>query len=186
MEAEYKWGFLLENSIFTPFDNHNTDYIEREWQAKGAHFGHKIDITDSHLSSPAVIYFGIAQNHLRMPGTRYYVIRANCKKQDTRSQQLQQDDRRQCQQEQQFKQQQHQTHKSLQQQQQLDIEHDVSKFQRHYLNLMALCSSTDFNMNEDGRSIASLAFLLWHQDTFSQCQVPANMNDWYENHRKTE
>ncbi|KAI9287532.1 hypothetical protein BC943DRAFT_318303 [Umbelopsis sp. AD052] len=75
----YRWGFLFENVHFTPFDSVNNQLIEMEYQARGAHYSHNIDIVDSNLKYPAKIYFGVAQTHLRMPGTRYYVQRREIK-----------------------------------------------------------------------------------------------------------
>jgi hypothetical protein len=75
----YRWGFLFENVHFIPFDSVNNQLIEMEYQARGAHYSHNIDIVDSNLKYPAKIYFGVAQTHLRMPGTRYYVKRREIK-----------------------------------------------------------------------------------------------------------
>ncbi|KAH8555675.1 hypothetical protein BGW37DRAFT_478161 [Umbelopsis sp. PMI_123] len=75
----FQWGFLFENVHFTPFDESNNQLIEVEYQARGVHYSHNIDIEDSHLKYPAKIYFGVAQTHLRMPGTRYYVKRREIK-----------------------------------------------------------------------------------------------------------
>ena len=75
----YQWGFLFESVRFTPFDSVNNQLIEMEYQARGAHYSHNIDIVDSNLKYPAKIYFGVAQTHLRMPGTRYYVKRREIK-----------------------------------------------------------------------------------------------------------
>ncbi|KAJ2963992.1 hypothetical protein NQZ79_g1168 [Umbelopsis isabellina] len=185
-EPGYQWGFLFENSVFTPFDSHNNEYIEREWQTKGAHFGHKIEIIDSHLNSPAVLYFSVAQIHLRMPGTRYYVIRVESSKQNLRPRQTLQNDQH-GDRNQQFYWQQQQTHKSRQQQQPLDIEQQFSTFQKHYLNLMAWSASAEFKINDDNRSLASLAYLLWHQDTFKQERKGhVNVDDGYEHRSQTE
>lgn len=180
-EPGYQWGFLFENSVFTPFDNHNNEYIEREWQAKGAHVGHKIEIVDSHLSTPALLYFSVAQIHLRMPGTRYYVIRVKSSKKKVRNPQMLQNDQLQGDQQQQFYWQQQQTPNSQQQQQQLNIEQHISTFQQHYMDLMAWSATAEFKMNEDNRSLASLAFLLWHQETFDQERKGhAKVADWYQ------
>ncbi|KAG0741950.1 hypothetical protein G6F57_001067 [Rhizopus arrhizus] len=70
------WGFLLENTYFTEFDESNHAIIEKAYsQRKKKQTSHYIVIRDSHLASPARIYFGVVQVHLRMPGTRYYVRR---------------------------------------------------------------------------------------------------------------
>lgn len=70
------WGFLLENTFFTEFDKSNHAIIEKAYsQRKKKQTSHYIVIQDSHLAFPARIYFGVAQVHLRMPGTRYYVRR---------------------------------------------------------------------------------------------------------------
>ncbi|CAO3672495.1 hypothetical protein G6F70_004357 [Rhizopus microsporus] len=71
------WGFMLENAYFTEFDKANHAIIEKAYsQRKRKQTSHYVVIRDSHLSSPAKIYFGVEQVHLRMPGTRYYVKRA--------------------------------------------------------------------------------------------------------------
>ncbi|KAI8579528.1 hypothetical protein K450DRAFT_199327 [Umbelopsis ramanniana AG] len=75
----YRWGFLFENVHFTAFDDVNNQLIEMEYHGRGAHYSHSIDIVDSNLKYPAKIYFGVAQTHLRMPGTRYYVQRREIK-----------------------------------------------------------------------------------------------------------
>lgn len=70
------WGFLLENTYFTEFDAANHRIIEEAYrQRKLRQSSHYITIRDSHLPAPARVYFGVAQVHLRMPGTRYYVKR---------------------------------------------------------------------------------------------------------------
>lgn len=74
------WGFMLENSYFTEFDKANHAIIEKAYsQRKRKQTSHYVVIHDSHLSSPAKVYFGVEQVHLRMPGTRYYVKRALAK-----------------------------------------------------------------------------------------------------------
>ncbi|CEI95737.1 hypothetical protein RMCBS344292_09916 [Rhizopus microsporus] len=71
------WGFMLENAYFTEFDKANHAIIEVAYsQRKRKQTSHYVVIRDSHLSSPAKVYFGVEQVHLRMPGTRYYVKRA--------------------------------------------------------------------------------------------------------------
>jgi hypothetical protein len=85
----YQWGFLFENVHFTPFDGNNNELIELEFRSRGEHFSHSIDIIDSHLKYPAKIYFGVAQTHLRMPGTRYYVKRKEVRPQENKVQQQQ-------------------------------------------------------------------------------------------------
>lgn len=72
------WGFMFENTLFTEFERRNHPIIEAAYrQRKKKHTSHYITITDSNLPKPgkAKVYFGVAQNHLRMPGTRYYVNR---------------------------------------------------------------------------------------------------------------
>ncbi|KAI7882524.1 hypothetical protein K492DRAFT_193478 [Lichtheimia hyalospora FSU 10163] len=70
------WGFMLENTYFTEFDLPNHHIIEEAYQQrKTRQTSHYINIQDSHLPVPARVYFGVAQVHLRMPGTRYYVKR---------------------------------------------------------------------------------------------------------------
>lgn len=72
------WGFMFENTLFTPFERRNHPIIEAAYrQRKKKHCSHHINIVDSNLPKPgkAKVYFGVAQNHLRMPGTRYYVTR---------------------------------------------------------------------------------------------------------------
>ncbi|KAI9483171.1 MAG: hypothetical protein EXX96DRAFT_557138 [Benjaminiella poitrasii] len=72
------WGFMLENTLFTPFEEHNHAIIEQAYRdRKKKPSSHSIDIIDGNLPKPykAKVYFGVAQNHLRMPGTRYYVLR---------------------------------------------------------------------------------------------------------------
>ncbi|KAG2171732.1 hypothetical protein INT43_008112 [Umbelopsis isabellina] len=186
-EPGYQWGFLFENSVFTPFDNHNNEYIEHEWQTKGAHHGHKIKIIDSHLNSPALLYFSVAQIHLRMPGTRYYVIRLKSSKQSLKQAQMLQNDQQQAHQQQQFHWQQQQTLNSGQQPQLLNIEQHVFTFQKHYMNLMAWSATADFKINENNRSLASLAFFLWHQDTFNQERKGhVNVDNGYQHYSQTE
>lgn len=72
------WGFMFENSHFTEFERRNHSIIEAAYhQRKKKHSSHHITIVDANLPKPgkAKVYFGVAQNHLRMPGTRYYVKR---------------------------------------------------------------------------------------------------------------
>ncbi|KAI9361414.1 hypothetical protein BD770DRAFT_408564 [Pilaira anomala] len=72
------WGFMFENTLFTEFERRNHAIIENAYrQRKKKHSSHHINIADANLPDPgkAKLYFGVAQNHLRMPGTRYYVIR---------------------------------------------------------------------------------------------------------------
>ncbi|KAI9249537.1 hypothetical protein BY458DRAFT_525509 [Sporodiniella umbellata] len=70
------WGFLLENTFFTEFDEANHALIEKAYNEREKKpTSHYITLYDSHLHQPARIYFGVAQVHLRMPGTRYYVQR---------------------------------------------------------------------------------------------------------------
>lgn len=70
------WGFMLENTYFTEFDLPNHRIIEEAYQQrKTRQTSHYINIRDSHLPVQARVYFGVAQVHLRMPGTRYYVKR---------------------------------------------------------------------------------------------------------------
>lgn len=72
------WGFMFENTLFTEFEHRNHPIIEAAYrQRKKKHSSHHITIVDSNLPKPgkAKVYFGVAQNHLRMPGTRYYVTR---------------------------------------------------------------------------------------------------------------
>lgn len=72
------WGFMFENTLFTEFERRNHPLIEAAYrQRKKKHTSHHITIVDSNLPKPgkAKVYFGVAQNHLRMPGTRYYVTR---------------------------------------------------------------------------------------------------------------
>ncbi|KAI8647789.1 hypothetical protein BD408DRAFT_454952 [Parasitella parasitica] len=74
------WGFMLENTLFTPFQQHNHVIIENAWKdRKKKSSSTYVDINDNNLPSPhsARVYFGVAQMHLRMPGTRYYVKRGN-------------------------------------------------------------------------------------------------------------
>jgi hypothetical protein len=75
-QKDFTWGFMLENTLFMEFDIDNHSIIENAYQQKKLkHASHHIIIHDSHLPSEAKIYFGVAQIHLRMPGTRYYVKR---------------------------------------------------------------------------------------------------------------
>ncbi|SAM06581.1 hypothetical protein [Absidia glauca] len=75
-QKDFTWGFMLENTLFMEFDIANHSIIENAYQQKKLkHASHHIVIHDSHLPSEAKIYFGVAQIHLRMPGTRYYVKR---------------------------------------------------------------------------------------------------------------
>ncbi|KAL0075463.1 hypothetical protein J3Q64DRAFT_1878031 [Phycomyces blakesleeanus] len=70
------WGFMLENTYFMEFDHSNHAIIELAYrQRRSRQASHYITIRDSNLPSPARVYFGVAQVHLRMPGTRYYVKR---------------------------------------------------------------------------------------------------------------
>ncbi|KAI8098157.1 uncharacterized protein B0P05DRAFT_520733, partial [Gilbertella persicaria] len=72
------WGFMLENTLFTEFEEHNHAIIESAYrQRKRKQASHYIHIVDANLPKPskAKVYFGVVQNHLRMPGTRYYVTR---------------------------------------------------------------------------------------------------------------
>lgn len=72
------WGFMFENTLFTEFERRNHPVIEAAYrQRKKKHSSHHVTIVDSNLPKPgkAKVYFGVAQNHLRMPGTRYYVTR---------------------------------------------------------------------------------------------------------------
>ncbi|KAF7721324.1 hypothetical protein EC973_004868 [Apophysomyces ossiformis] len=70
------WGFMLENTYFIKFDSQNHGIIEEAYrQRKLRQNSHYITIQDSHLPAVARIYFGFAQVHLRMPGTRYHVKR---------------------------------------------------------------------------------------------------------------
>lgn len=69
---------MFENTLFTEFERRNHPIIEAAYrQRKKKHSSHHITIVDSNLPKPgkAKVYFGVAQNHLRMPGTRYYVNR---------------------------------------------------------------------------------------------------------------
>lgn len=67
---------MLENTYFTEFDLPNHRIIEEAYQQrKTRQTSHYINIRDSHLPVQARVYFGVAQVHLRMPGTRYYVKR---------------------------------------------------------------------------------------------------------------
>jgi len=72
---DYQWGFLLENTLFTAFDLHNQWLLESFYRQLNCNQTKWIEITDSHLSDKARVYFGVASKHLRMPGTRYNVIR---------------------------------------------------------------------------------------------------------------
>lgn len=77
-EGTVVWGFMLENTLFTKFEDHNHALIESAYrQRKSKKASHYIHIVDMNLPKPykAKVYFGVAQNHLRMPGTRYYVTR---------------------------------------------------------------------------------------------------------------
>lgn len=75
-QNDFTWGFMLENTFFMEFDIANHSIIENAYQQKKLkHASHHITIQDSHLPCDARIYFGVAQIHLRMPGTRYYVKR---------------------------------------------------------------------------------------------------------------
>ena len=72
------WGFMLENTLFTEFEERNHAIIEAAYkQRKRKQGSHYIHIVDANLPKPgkAKVYFGVVQNHLRMPGTRYYVNR---------------------------------------------------------------------------------------------------------------
>ncbi|KAI8375835.1 hypothetical protein BD560DRAFT_445661 [Blakeslea trispora] len=72
------WGFMLENTLFTEFEERNHAIIEAAYkQCKRKQGSHYIHIVDANLPKPgkAKVYFGVVQNHLRMPGTRYYVNR---------------------------------------------------------------------------------------------------------------
>ncbi|GAA5798980.1 hypothetical protein HPULCUR_004389 [Helicostylum pulchrum] len=77
-KSKIVWGFMFENTLFTEFERRNHPIIEAAYrQRKKKHSSHHITIVDSNLPKPgkAKVYFGVAQNHLRMPGTRYYVNR---------------------------------------------------------------------------------------------------------------
>lgn len=72
------WGFMLENTSFTEFQEKNHVIIETAYhQRKQKNTSSFIDVIDHNLPKPhqARVYFGVAQMHLRMPGTRYYVKR---------------------------------------------------------------------------------------------------------------
>jgi hypothetical protein len=72
------WGFMLENTSFTEFQEKNHVIIETAYrQRKQKNTSSYIDIIDHNLPKPnqARVYFGVVQMHLRMPGTRYYVKR---------------------------------------------------------------------------------------------------------------
>lgn len=72
------WGFMLENTSFTEFQEKNHVIIETAYrQRKQKNTSSFIDVIDHNLPNPhqARVYFGVAQMHLRMPGTRYYVKR---------------------------------------------------------------------------------------------------------------
>ncbi|RUS15945.1 hypothetical protein BC937DRAFT_91775 [Endogone sp. FLAS-F59071] len=70
-----QWGFLLENTLFTEFDLPNQWALEASYRQPNRGQTKWVEITDSHLSGKAKVYFGVASNHLRMPGTRYSVER---------------------------------------------------------------------------------------------------------------
>ncbi|KAG2216662.1 hypothetical protein INT45_007946 [Circinella minor] len=73
---QVEWGFLLENTYFQRFEEHNQKMIEQAYHELCHRVGnHYIDITDAVLANSARVYFGVEQIHLRMPGTRYYVQR---------------------------------------------------------------------------------------------------------------
>ncbi|CAO3587641.1 unnamed protein product [Absidia cylindrospora] len=75
-QNQFTWGFMLENTLFVEFDQANHIIIENSYQQKKMkQSSHHIVIRDSHLPCDAKVYFGVAQIHLRMPGTRYYVKR---------------------------------------------------------------------------------------------------------------
>ncbi|KAL9557369.1 hypothetical protein MBANPS3_001393 [Mucor bainieri] len=72
------WGFMLENTLFTEFQEENHIKIEAAYsQRKQRSTSYYIEVEDSNLPKPhkARVYFGVARMHLRMPGTRYYVER---------------------------------------------------------------------------------------------------------------
>ncbi|KAK4510197.1 uncharacterized protein ATC70_006369 [Mucor velutinosus] len=72
------WGFMLENTLFTEFQEENHDKIEAAYsQRKKRSTSYYIEVEDTNLPKPykARVYFGVARMHLRMPGTRYYVER---------------------------------------------------------------------------------------------------------------
>ncbi|KAF1806098.1 hypothetical protein V8B55DRAFT_1569021 [Mucor lusitanicus] len=72
------WGFMLENTLFTEFQEENHAKIEAAYsQRKQRSTSYYIEVEDSNLPRPykARVYFGVARMHLRMPGTRYYVER---------------------------------------------------------------------------------------------------------------
>lgn len=74
---DIQWGFLLENTLFTAFDLSNQWALELAYRQPNRAQTKWIEITDSHLDSKAKVYFGVESNHLRMPGTRYNVVRRN-------------------------------------------------------------------------------------------------------------
>lgn len=87
-DSRIVWGFMFENTLFTEFERRNHSIIEAAYrQRKMKHTSHHITIVDSNLPKPgkAKIYFGVAQNHLRMPGTRYYVNRQVIKSSSNKS-----------------------------------------------------------------------------------------------------
>ncbi|RUP27244.1 hypothetical protein BC936DRAFT_138747 [Jimgerdemannia flammicorona] len=75
--VDYQWGFLLENTFFIAFDANNNLVLERCYRRPNRSQTRWIEITDTHLNAPAKVYFGVESNHLRMPGTRYTVLRKN-------------------------------------------------------------------------------------------------------------
>lgn len=77
-KREVIWGFLLENTLFTEFQDENHTKIEAAYsQRKQRSTSYYIELEDNNLPKPhkARVYFGVARMHLRMPGTRYYVER---------------------------------------------------------------------------------------------------------------
>ncbi|RUS24202.1 hypothetical protein BC938DRAFT_473955 [Jimgerdemannia flammicorona] len=75
VSPSYEWGFLFENTLFTPFDVCNNHLLEESYRQPIHAQTRFVLINDSHLSGPAKVYFGVDSSHLRMPGTRYNVVR---------------------------------------------------------------------------------------------------------------
>ncbi|RUP43619.1 hypothetical protein BC936DRAFT_136936 [Jimgerdemannia flammicorona] len=73
--VNFQWGFMLENTFFTPFDMYNNMLLEQTYAQPNRGQTKYVEITDTHLNAPAKVYFGVVSNHLRMPGTRYTVVR---------------------------------------------------------------------------------------------------------------
>ncbi|KAI9269335.1 hypothetical protein BDA99DRAFT_535403 [Phascolomyces articulosus] len=72
-----EWGFLLENTRYTRFEEHNQHIIESAFNDQANCYGdkHSVKIEDKILGAKATVHFSVENMHLRMTGTRYNVVR---------------------------------------------------------------------------------------------------------------